>query len=48
MKLNTLEKLYLTMEHELPELQMDDEPIEKSLLPMQRMMEVSKKAGLLK
>jgi len=48
MKLNTLEKLYLTMEHELPELQMDDELIEKSLLPMQRMMEVSKKAGLLK
>ncbi len=46
MKLNTLEKLYLCMEHELPEIHIDEAIIERAKLPIDRMMEISKKAGL--
>jgi quinolinate synthase len=46
MKLNTLEKLYLCMEYEQPEITMD-EPIRLAALrPIQRMLEISKAAGL--
>ena len=46
MKLNTLEKLYLCMEYEQPEILMD-EPIRLAALkPIQRMLEISKAAGL--
>lgn len=48
MRLNTLEKLYLTMKHELPELEMDEDLMKKALVPMDRMMDVSRKAGLIK
>ena len=48
MKLNTMEKLYLTMKHELPELDMSEDLIQKALIPMKRMMDVSRKAGLIK
>ena len=47
MKLNTLQKMYLTMKYELPELHMEPELIEASLKPMEAMMDISKKAGLL-
>jgi quinolinate synthase len=46
MKLNTLEKLYLTMEYELPEIQMREDLIEKARKPIERMLEISKKNGL--
>ncbi len=46
MKLNTLEKLYLCMEHELPEIHIDPAIIERAKLPIDRMMEISAKAGL--
>jgi quinolinate synthase len=48
MKLNTMEKLYLTMKYELPELNMSEDLIQKALIPMKRMMDVSRKAGLIK
>jgi len=46
MKLNTLEKLYLCMEYELPEIIMDEELRLAAKKPIDRMLEISKKAGL--
>jgi quinolinate synthase len=42
MKLNTLEKLYLCMLHEKPEITLSDEVIEKARKPILRMLELSK------
>ena len=47
MKLNTLEKLYLCMEYELPEIKMDENLRELAKKPIERMLEISKKAGLI-
>lgn len=47
MKLNTLEKLYLCMQYETPEITMNEDLRLAALKPMERMMEISKKAGLL-
>jgi quinolinate synthase len=46
MKLNTLEKLYLCMEYELPEITMDEQLRLDALRPIQRMLEISASAGL--
>lgn len=46
MKLNTLEKLYLCMEYELPEITMDETLRLEAKKPIQRMLEISAKAGL--
>ena len=46
MKLNTLEKLYLCMEYEEPEIIMDEKLIEASRKPIERMLEISKQFGL--
>jgi quinolinate synthase len=46
MKLNTLEKLYLCLKHEVPELLMDEGVRLKALKPIQRMLEISKQYGL--
>jgi quinolinate synthase len=46
MKRNTLEKLYLCMEYELPEITMDKELLLAARKPIDRMLEISKKAGL--
>ena len=46
MKRNTMEKLYLCMEYELPEIIMEDWVIEKGVACIDRMMEISAKAGL--
>lgn len=43
MKLNTMEKLYLCLEHEQPELHLSNELIEKAKMPILRMLEISKK-----
>jgi quinolinate synthase len=42
MKLNTLEKLYLCMRNEKPEIILSDEVIEKAKKPILRMLELSK------
>jgi len=47
MKLNTLEKIYLCMQYEQPELVMEEDLRLKAKIPMDRMLEISKKAGLL-
>lgn len=46
MKRNTLEKLYLCMEYEVPEIIMDEELRLAAKKPIERMLEISKKAGL--
>ena len=46
MKLNTLEKLYLCMEYELPEIVMDEGLRLAALKPIQQMLEISARAGL--
>ncbi|MCY7420226.1 MAG: quinolinate synthase NadA [Chitinophagaceae bacterium] len=47
MKLNTLEKLYLCMEYEIPEIIMDEELRLAAKKPMDRMLDISRKAGLI-
>ena len=46
MKLNTLEKLYLCMEYELPEIIMDEELRLAAKMPIERMLEISAAYGL--
>ncbi len=46
MKLNTLEKLYLCMKYELPEITMDEDLRVAALKPIQRMLEISAQYGL--
>ncbi len=42
MKRNTLEKLYLCMKYELPEITMDEELRLKALKPIEAMLDLSK------
>jgi quinolinate synthase len=46
MKLNTLEKLYLCMEYETPEIIMDEALRIAALKPIKRMLEISLQYGL--
>jgi len=47
MKMNTVEKLYLAIKNETPEIDLPRDVIEKAKIPMLRMMEISKKLGLI-
>lgn len=42
MKLNSLQKLYICLKHEQPEIILPDDVIQKAKLPIQRMLEISK------
>jgi len=42
MKLNSLQKLYICLKHELPEIILPAEVIEKAQIPIKRMLEISK------
>lgn len=46
MKLNTIEKLYLCMQHEQPEILLSDKVIQEGRASIDRMLEISKEAGL--
>ncbi len=46
MKRNTLEKLYLCMEYEVPEITMDEDLRMAAKKPIDRMLEISRQAGL--
>ena len=46
MKLNTLEKLYLCMEYETPEILMSEDLLKKGRIPIERMLEISRQYGL--
>lgn len=47
MKLNTMEKLYLAMRDEKPEIILDMETIEKAKKPIERMLDISKRLNLI-
>ncbi len=42
MKLNSLQKLYICLKHEMPEVSLPEDVIEKARIPIQRMLEISK------
>ena len=42
MKMNTLKKLYLCLKHELPNIEVDAELCKKAIIPIERMLEISK------
>lgn len=42
MKLNSMQKLYICLKHELPEIILPQEVMEKGRIPIQRMLEISK------
>ncbi|QTE21480.1 quinolinate synthase NadA [Polaribacter cellanae] len=42
MKMNTLKKLYLCLKHELPNIEVDKELAKKAIIPIERMLELSK------
>ena len=46
MKLNTLEKIYLCMKYEQPELLMDEDIRQAARVPIDRMLEISARYGL--
>ena len=46
MKMNTLEKLYLCLKNEKPEILVDEEIRVKAVKPIERMLEISSKYGL--
>jgi quinolinate synthase len=46
MKRNTLEKLYLCMKNEMPEIEVPAHIIEKAVKPIERMLEISARLGL--
>lgn len=48
MKLITLEKLYNSLKYELPEISVDKEVAEKAVHSINRMLEISKKLGIIK
>ncbi|MBP6979318.1 MAG: quinolinate synthase NadA [Lentimicrobiaceae bacterium] len=48
MKRNTLEKLYLCLKNERPEITLSDEMINRARLPIERMLEISKKFNMIK
>ncbi len=48
MKLNTLEKLYLCMENESPEIKLSNKVIKKAKIPIRKMLDISKKLNLIK
>ncbi|MBX2845455.1 MAG: quinolinate synthase NadA [Saprospiraceae bacterium] len=47
MKLNTLEKIYLCMKYEMPEILMDESLRLRAKQPIDRMLEISRQAGLI-
>lgn len=47
MKLNTMQKLYLCLKNERPEILMEQELMDKARLPIERMLEISKMAKLI-
>jgi len=48
MKLNTMEKLYLCLKNETPEILLSEEVINKAKLPILKMLDISKKLNIIK
>jgi quinolinate synthase len=47
MKMNTLEKLYLCLKNETPEIMLDEEVIFRAAKPINRMLDISRKLNLI-
>ena len=47
MKLISLKKIYLTLLHELPEIELDEDIRQRAVKPIERMLEISKKLGII-
>ena len=47
MKLNSMEKLYLALKNESPEITMDEHLMEQARKPIERMLEISKKLKII-
>jgi quinolinate synthase len=47
MKLNTMQKLYLCLKYERPEIVMNQDIIDKARVPIEKMLEISRKAKLI-
>lgn len=47
MKMNTMQKLYLCMKNENPQIHLSDDVIKKARRPIERMLEISKSVGLI-
>jgi quinolinate synthase len=48
MKLNTMEKLLNALKNEQPAIELPENVIEKARIPIERMLEISAKMGLIK
>jgi quinolinate synthase len=48
MKMNTMEKLYLCLKNEQPEITLSDMVIEQAGKPIRRMLEISKQLNLIR
>jgi quinolinate synthase len=48
MKMNTMEKLYLCLKNEQPEINLRNEVIEQAAIPIKRMLEISKQMNLIR
>jgi quinolinate synthase len=48
MKLNTIKKLFLCLRDENPEIILPEEVIKNALLPIERMLEISKQRNLVR
>jgi len=46
MKMNTMEKLYLSLKYESPEIIIEESLRKRALIPIQRMLDISNKAGI--
>lgn len=46
MRMNTLEKIYLCLKNETPEIFVDEETQLKAVRPIKKMLEISSKYGL--
>lgn len=47
MKMNTLEKLYLCLKNELPEINLPEEVVERAKKPILKMLDISREMGLI-
>ncbi len=47
MKLNTMEKVYFALKNETPSISLDAETIEKALIPIERMLKISKELKII-
>ncbi len=48
MKKNTMEKLYLCLKNESPEIHLDDDVVEKARKPIEKMLQMSKELNIIK